>query len=1092
MLKDKLQSIFSDDYPGYYKFADEVVRPIFGKDFERYPMPVPMEIGQSAINANIQTINRIGIINDNDNRGRNPIEVFDVTINDNAEITRSRVNIQTWIRSELGLYTHAFIIFHYANPDGRSWRLSYLYKPDTIRGATEAKRYTYLLGKSFSARTITENFVKLASSSLDDKALGEAFSVQALSDDFFKEYRQLYADIIEYITGKVTKKINNKWQEVPSIKNGPNKIIMAAFKDNEQRVRDYIKKMMGRLTFMYFIQRKGWLCKKQNFMHELFFTSDKQDSFLDDVLEPLFFGVLNTGENREAVFAQNGWDMSLLEHWKDIKYLNGGLFEQTDDDRLECKLPKSCFENIFNFFDRYNFTIDENDPSDAEIGIDPEMLGRIFESLLEDNKDKGSFYTPKEIVQYMCKTSLRQYLLTRTTGAELVITALVDNHNIETDDLTLVQSLDEHLKAVKICDPAIGSGAFPMGLLNEILTCRRLIHNYLHREDNVEFNALAVKREIIRNNIFGVDIEQGAVDIARLRFWLSIVVDTDEPEPLPNLDYTIVRGNSLITTFQGEHLNLSNDVDRRTRLGRELQQLFKLQEKIYDQYGDPELQTAIDIKLKLLDIITIQLGLEQSDAKSIINKTEDTLFDAANSRSKKKNLEAKKLMERKGRAKASIEKLRIALQSTTQSLIKRAQTDIDFFDWNIMFSDIFATGGFDIVIGNPPYGVSIKDDYRIDVVSRWGNVPDYEIYYYFMELGYALLNQSGIQCYIIPNTYLFNVYAANYRRAVLDRWNVLEILDCTKFPIFESAVVRNTINTWQRSNRISDMVGYRNTSGVKSFDALIARRLESISKENLLEMNQNWGLAFSLAPDVISVVCKISEKISLEHYFNEISQGLIAYDKYQGQTEEIIKNRAYHFSDYKPGLKFWLWGEDIRRYSVKWNKSEYINYCDGIANPRQPKFFIGKRLLVREITNPSIFAAITEDEYYNDPAIIIIRDSNKYSLSSCLAILNSKLATFFHFNHSPKATKGAFPKILVQDIKDFPLPNIAPEMVERLEQLVAQITTLKSEDSNADTLTFENEIDKIVYHLYELTYDEVLIIDPSTPISREEYENNSV
>ena len=149
-----------------------------------------------------------------------------------------------------------------------------------------------------------------------------------------------------------------------------------------------------------------------------------------------------------------------------------------------------------------------------------------------------------------------------------------------------------------------------------------------------------------------------------------------------------------------------------------VQQLFKLQEKIYDQYGDPELQTAIDIKLKLLDIITIQLGLEQSDAKSIINKTEDTLFDAANSRSKKKNLEAKKLMERKGRAKASIEKLRIALQSTTQSLIKRAQTDIDFFDWNIMFSDIVATGGFDIVIGNPPYGVSIKDDYRLDVVSR--------------------------------------------------------------------------------------------------------------------------------------------------------------------------------------------------------------------------------------------------------------------------------------------------------------------------------------------------------------------------------------
>lgn len=285
------------------------------------------------------------------------------------------------------------------------------------------------------------------------------------------------------------------------------------------------------------------------------------------------------------------------------------------------------------------------------------------------------------------------------------------------------------------------------------------------------------------------------------------------------------------------------------------------------------------------------------------------------------------------------------------------------------------------------------------------------------------------------------------------------------------------------------VVGYRNTANASSFEDLITTPTEHITKPDLLDMNQNWGLAFYLPQTHIKIINKIGScKNTIQSFFPDISQGLIAYDKYRGQSAEIIRTRAYHYSAYKEGLKQWLWGEDVKRYSVKWNGKEYIDYCEGIANPRQPKFFIGKRILVREITNPSIFAALTDDELYNDPSIIIIKDNLAYSLDIVLGILNSKLATFYHFNHSPKATKGIFPKILVQDIKDFPLPEIPNAEKSHMESLVTTILATKRENPQADTTSYEQEIDKTVFHLYGLTYDEVLIVDPNPPFTREEYE----
>ncbi len=462
-----------------------------------------------------------------------------------GSVANKRVGLRNLVRPFLKYqFDAALVVFD----SGDHWRLSFIC--DIKEEATSPKRYTYVFGcPDLLYRTPIERFNILMKKGISFENLKTAFSVEALSDEFFDKYREQYADFIQYITGKRIVKVGSKWEEKVLCK--PNAALMQAFDHDEKKIRDYIKKMMGRITFLHFLQRKGWMCGDLNYMQNMFKKSAYQNDYLDSVLEPLFFGILNTKPaEREALFTKYNWDKSLLKEWKDIPYLNGGLFERDAEDEPESRFPADYFKRLFQFFSEYNFTIDENDPNDAEVGVDPEMLGKIFENLLEDNKDKGSFYTPKEIVRYMCQESLIAYLETNTSIAKDKIRQFVLSPEEGVADIPenkkpkLLSALEE----VKICDPAIGSGAFPMGLLNELLHCREVL-------SGEHYDRAEIKKSIIQNNIYGVDIEKGAVDIARLRFWLSIVVDEETPSPLPNLDYKIMQGNSLIESFMGVDLS---------------------------------------------------------------------------------------------------------------------------------------------------------------------------------------------------------------------------------------------------------------------------------------------------------------------------------------------------------------------------------------------------------------------------------------------------------------------------------------------------------------------------------------------------------
>ncbi|GAY29132.1 Eco57I restriction-modification methylase domain-containing protein [Prevotella sp. MGM1] len=641
-----------------------------------------------------------------------------------GSVANKRVGLRNLVKSFInptwGEFDAALVVFD----SGDHWRLSFICD---IKGeATSPKRYTYVFGSDdLLYRTPIERFNFLKKKGISFENLKTAFSVEALSDEFFDKYREQYADFIQYITGKRFVKVGSKWEE--KVLGEPNAALMQAFGHNEKKIRDYVKKIMGRITFLHFLQRKGWMCGDLNYMQNMFENSLYKNDYLDSVLEPLFFGILNTKPaEREALFADYGWDKSLIAEWKDIPYLNGGLFERDEEDEPESRFPADYFKRLFQFFSEYNFTIDENDPNDAEVGVDPEMLGKIFENLLEDNKDKGAFYTPKEIVRYMCQESLIAYLETNTSIAKEKIRQFVLSPEEGVVDIPenkktkLLAALEE----VKICDPAIGSGAFPMGLLNELLHCREVL-------SGTYYDRTEIKKSIIQNNIYGVDIEKGAVDIARLRFWLSIVVDEETPSPLPNLDYKIMQGNSLIESFMSVDLSkltyekeykkdkgeISLFDDEKNRLQKTVSHLLS------SYYSCSDHDRKVKLQQDISDTINKQLEAQAYDP-TILAKLKD---------------------------------------------INLAENN-KFFLWHTWFSDVFNRDdkeGFDIVIGNPPYIqlqnnggelAKLYEDCHFQAFAKTG-----DIYCLFYEKGWQLLRQQGHLCFITSNKWMRAGYGEKTR-----------------------------------------------------------------------------------------------------------------------------------------------------------------------------------------------------------------------------------------------------------------------------------------------------------------------------------------
>jgi len=923
------------------------------------------------------------------------------------------------------------------------------------------RRYSFFLGPEAKIHTPEEYLVKQGRIE-DFEDLKNRFSIEVVNKDFYTKIAILFTQLAG---GK--RKIGRK-----TIDAGRGLLDLPGT-TNDTLDKEFTVRLIGRLVFCWFLKKK---CSDKNISllpeRVLSVTAVlKNKNYYHNILEPLFFEVLNTPiKDREKKYQELPW--------LQIPFLNGGLFTPHHYDFYEpgplgiskfinmLKIPDHWLKELFEVFEIYNFTIDENTSVDVELSIEPEMLGRIFENLLAEinpetgetaRKASGSYYTPRPIVDYMVDESLKQYLLTKTKVHEDKIKQLLTYENIE---VNLTDSEKESiliaLDMLKVIDPACGSGAFPMGILHKILLIlqkidpksewwldkmlSRIGNKTLERKLKVENVNYVHKLGIIQNAIFGIDIQPIAVEISKLRFFLSLIVDetvNDSKknrgiEPLPNLEFKFVCADSLIGLPKNDTQKTLIEADDDIKLLRDLR------DEYLRSYGREKRR----VEKKFFEV-------QSKMAKHALSWS---LWGGEKSQTMK-----------------------------LSQWNPFSEESCSWFDSDWMFG---IKEGFDIVIGNPPYGVSIRGGYRTKLLSHLGKVPDYEIYYFFIELAYKLLKNNAVKTYIIPNTILFNVFAVDYRNKLLQNWHICEILDCTNLIVFEAATVRNIVTIFLKKNSCVE-IGYRNTACVENFEKLISRPRMRISKKALIENNQNWGLVFRLPKQVLQLTLKIKKsKETLSNYFPDITQGLIAYDKYRGQTAKTIKSRKYHFvSNVKEGLKPWLWGEDVKRYQVVWNGKEYIDYCDGIANPREPKYFRGPRLLVREITNPSIYAAFTEEELYNDPSIINILPGQDIDIKALLAILNSRLATFLHFNSSPKATKGAFPKILVEDLKNFPLIELNEKTKTFYKSLVKAVTNLidcKSDNSKKDVLCkLERQIDQMVYKLYGLSKEEIEVIERS-------------
>ena len=1058
--KQQLRDCFRNDFVSAEQFIHSVLEPLFHEITPLYEDDMLKREEYAWYKTRgLQSVRKVAQITD----AFNPIEVYDIVLQESTNIAIARVYIQQFVRSMAIPYSGAFLLFHYANPTNREWRFSYLYKEDTLSSITNAKRYTYLFGQDHTCRTAEERFVELFKQEhIEKQQLLEAFSVETLSKEFFDKYDAIYHKFCKYIIEDHPECFGGDFIQDPTGKT----------------TRDYVKKLLGRITFLCFLQKKRWLNNNLHFMRDLFdkATPQQQANFLDEVLEPLFFDCLNR-QRPNDLFNTNVAALGEVH----IPYLNGGLFERDKIDSARSQFPAEYFRELLDFYEQYNFTIDENDPNDAEVGVDPEMLGKIFESQLEDNKDKGAFYTPKEIVQYMCRESLITYLTncamentqhkypreqTEASVRKLVQTPEQIVHLMNDRQKT---DFGNALRAVKICDPAIGSGAFPMGLLNELVRLRVSIGAWANKPNDIA----ALKREIIQNNIYGVDIEQGAIDIARLRFWLSIVVDETEPSPLPNFDYKFMQGNSLVTTFGGEYINLDTKEQSHFKvqeMKEEKQILYNLKQQYYTASGEQKLEIGCKIKDAIIRLISMQLGYESRSWVEQHSQLE--MFEEAKQLSFDDIIE--QLPEEKKRVINLCKKLHAQLENTSIPLETRAHTDIRFFDWRMMFTEVFDNDkpGFDIVIGNPPYIDSetmtkvmpeMRELYAKQYSCAKGN---WDIYITFMELALRL---GRIASLITPDKWLSKPFGYEFRKQLMMKR--LTKITHAGANVFSSATVDAIITLYnESSNKIS---------GCKFISAEDIKQLSTASMDSIQDP---YYIDF-LFSNQASLIAKL-DKLPLRIKDLDVScEGACATsDAYKlvpllnNADSSVIDNNVYYklvntgtIVKYAP-----LWGTK----PITYLGSKIL--CPIVSKDEFNQVF-GRTYILRAQRPKIIFKGLNlldafidaKAEFIPGKSTLVICCEDIEKLKFLSAIINSKLAyRYIKIKYQSSSYCGGI-TFTSDMINLIPLPQLSSAQKQSIIDLVDAILAKKQADPQADTAAEEQAIDQLVYSLYGLEADDI-------------------
>lgn len=1033
----------------------------------------------------IQSYKRLGQYTDTAN---NVIDVLVVKVKKDITLERARTLQRNFVANHLKTRNHEAALVAFHTEGSSDWRFSLvkmefnLTKTKVEIELSPARRYSFLVGGSERSHTAQSQFQKILLESenptLDD--IEHAFNIEVVTKEFFLEYRNLF------IQTKLA--LDNIIKKDEKLKKD--------FKEKNINSVDFSKKLLGQIIFLYFLQKKGWFGVERDadwgegskhFLRELFEKKHAEyNNFYNDILEPLFY---------EALRIDRGHDDHYYSRFDcKIPFLNGGLFDPIgnyDWVHTDIILPNELFSNsnvtkegdigdgILDIFDRYNFTVIEDEPLEKEVAIDPELLGKTYEkfnAIRADNFDEylkalqsgkkgeenkfnkqyGVYYTPREIVHYMCREALINYLASefdtkidsyeqigndqldalgnQTKEGQLDLESenrslpyipkedietfinygelLGENEAVvvskgketETYSFKLPESIrknaeliDEKLANVYICDPAVGSGAFPVGMMHEIVGARNLLSLFIKKGDRLIYK---FKRECIERSLYGVDIDSGAVEIAKLRLWLSLVVDEDSIEnikPLPNLDYKIICGDSLV--------------------------------------GFPE-------------------GIVKNQK---IEKEIETL--------KKRYFNSKEVNEKRDLAKRISLSFAELLQEAKQ--FSDQVSDISF-DYEVFFSEIFhrcEKKGFDIVIGNPPYGHTINNNkkyFKENYISCEGK---HEIYKYFIEKGLKLLTRGGVLSYITSDTWTSLGYFKKLRQYIFENYRITAISQ-SLYDVFESATVDTNIYFIQNLPPQNDFI-------------LISNELEPLENRSL-NINSEFSINLKKSNSVVDKINKTEKCLS---DFCEVWQGLIAYSS---------KNQPRTFTSSTRETKFHrklLYGGDISRYNITWS-GEYLKYGDWLHRPRPSYIFDNPKILIQRIRNPQlkdrIVGAFDEDKYINGTGlsnILLKNNIKKPSLKYLLALLNSRLINYWFGYH--------FTDVNIKPDQLRKIPIRTSRYEQRIVEIVETIINAKNKGFSESWIRArENMLDLMVYATYEMQYKDIKIIDPDIEniISKEEYE----
>ena len=1004
---------------------------------------------------------------------------------------------------------------------------------------TPAKRFSFLVGENEHTHTAQRQFYECIEKSANGEKitiedLVQAFDIEKVSKEFFDKYKSLYLKMVD--------ELNRLYSNDPLVHND--------FDKHNINIDDFAKKTLGQLVFLYFIQKKGWLGVKKGenwgtgdkkFLRKLFDKESEYNAnynnFFNDILEHLFYEALASDRG------QSGWFGMLNCR---IPFLNGGLFEPVNGYEwtvTDLTIDNNIFKEIFDTFDLYNFTVKEDEPLEKEVAIDPEMLGKVFENLLPENirKGNGAFYTPREIVHYMCQESLINYLYKKINTKEIPLTeeeknkqiklfkqkksneqlkltqevieevvpiadieflikkgnSTYSNRNVkEETPQTIIQyakELDKALANIRVCDPAIGSGAFPVGMMNEIVRARTALSEYVGDKNRPIYE---LKRNAIENSIYGVDLDAGAVDIAKLRFWLSLVVDEDDVnniKPLPNLDYKIMQGNSLLTTYEGIDFDeIIDEYKPNTQLMMNL-------------WGDRSQDLKLELKNKQSKFLKTPHPTEKSELKQEI---ENLIVDLV-----KEKLEIK---AKEGKIKLS--ELEEKVRNFAQNKENR-----NFFPWKLFFADAFDNGGFDVVMGNPPY-IQLQK-FKGDPVQKLYKDVGYEvhdsngdIYCLFYEKGLEVLKHGGNLCFITSNKWMRAGYGEKLREFFVKN-NPIQLIDFGGFGVFDSATVDVNIlliekNKYQNKTK-SCTIG-------KDFDGL--NQMSVYIRQNSSDQSYTKNTWCILNPIEQSIKEKI-ERIGtpLKDWNISINYGIKtglneAFIIDSAKKDELIAKDPKSVEIIRPILR----GRDIKRYSydfadkwliyIPWHfplhndetiqgcsekaenlfKKEYpaiyehlYNYKNDLSKRNQAETgiryewyamqryganymddFNSQIIAWQRITQKPTFC-ITDAGTLVLDSMAFISNIGVYK-NWLLAVLNSDLIYFWAKINVHEYGDTGF-RLSNQYVEQMPIPQISDEHIKHIDFLVSK--QLYKYD-----LETEKEIQKFVFKIYDINEEEMKVI----------------